>query len=189
VNLLGDTSDCATPGVSAGYTPLMRNRQNIVTMTAVAAGVLTLAAGCGWPTGPNPIRPGGSTTSTGVGSCAATSLAPQVRDDQGTAGTQRFVVTLTNRGSSTCALVGYPVLVLRDANGRLLPPAQPTGQSLTVRLSAGHSATATMTVTPAACPTVPLASTAAVSPPGSSYSTNLSVRIPVCRPTISPVVS
>jgi hypothetical protein len=46
-----------------------------------------------------------------------------------------------------------------------------------------------MTVTPAACPTVPLAATAAVSPPGSSYSTNLPVRIPVCRPTISPVAS
>jgi hypothetical protein len=45
-----------------------------------------------------------------------------------------------------------------------------------------------MTVTPAACPEVPLATTAAVSPPGSSHSTNLPVSIPVCRPTISPVV-
>jgi hypothetical protein len=83
--------------------------------------------------------------------------------------------------------VGYPVLVLRDSDGRLLPPAHPIGRSTTVRLPAGRSATATMTVTPAACDAVPRASTAAVSPPGSSHSTTLPVSIPVCRPTISPV--
>jgi hypothetical protein len=111
-----------------------------------------------------------------------------VRDDQGTAGTQRFTVLLTNRGSTTCSIVGYPVLVLRDSDGHVLPPARPTGESKTVRLSAGRSATATMTVTPAACEDLQLAATAAVSPPGSSHATTLPVSIPVCQPTISPVV-
>jgi hypothetical protein len=165
----------------------MSNRRNIVTMTAAAAGVLALAGGCGWPTASTPLRPSAG-TSTGVKTCADVSLSPAVRDDQGTVGTQRFQVVLTNRGSATCSIVGYPVLVLRDADGRLLPPAYPTGVSKTVKLPAGRSARATMTVSPAACPTLPLAATAAVSPPGSSYSTKLPVRIPVCRPTISPVV-
>jgi hypothetical protein len=115
-------------------------------------------------------------------------LSPAVRDDQGTPGTQRFTVVLTNRGSATCSVVGYPVLVLRDAGGQVLPPAYPTGVSTTVRLAAGRSATATMTVSPAACDSVPVASSAAVSPPGSGYATTLPVTIPVCRPTISPVV-
>jgi hypothetical protein len=163
----------------------MRNRRNIVTMTAAAAGVVALAGGCAWPT--VPLRPGTSTPSAGVMACSAASLSPQVRDAQGTAGTQRFLVVLTNTGSSTCSMLGYPVLVLRDAQGRLLPPAYPTGQSKAVRLPAGRSATAMMTVTPAACTTVPLAATAAVSPPGSRHSTSLPVRIPLCRPTISPV--
>lgn len=167
----------------------MRNRQSIVTMTLAAAGVLALAGGCGWPTLPTAVRPGNVQPSHGTGTCTATSLSPDVQDDQGSAGTQRFRVVLTNSGSTTCSIVGYPVLVLRDAAGHLLPPAYPTGQSTTVRLPAGRSATATMTVTPAACTTVPLASTAAVSPPGSSHSTTLPVHIPVCRPTISPVTS
>ena len=157
-------------------------------MTAAAAGVLTLAGGCGWPAVPTSIRPSKATHSTGAQTCPAASLSPDVQDGQGSAGTQRFLVVLTNRGSTTCSIVGYPVLVLRDGSGRLLAPAHPTGESTTVRLPAGRSATAMMTVTPAACSAVPLAATAAVSPPGSSHSTSLPVRIPVCRPTISPVV-
>lgn len=164
----------------------MRNRQNIVTMTATTVGVLALAGGCAWPTVPN--RPSSSTPSTGVVACAPTSLAPEVRDSRATAADQRFVVVLTNRGRATCSIVGYPVLVLRDAAGRLLAPAHPIGVSKAVRLSPGSSATATMTVTPSACSTAPIAATAAVSPPGSSHSTRLPVRIPVCDPTISPVV-
>src|SRR4051794_15445391 len=163
-------------------------RRNIVTMTAAAAGVLALAGGCAWPVVPSTARPGSAAPSAANKTCADASLAPVVRDDQGTPGTQRFRIVLTNRGSSTCSIVGYPVLVLRDAHGGLLPPAYPTGESKTVRLAAGRSATATMTVTPAACSAVPVAATAAVSPPGSSYSTKLPVRIPVCSPTISPVV-
>src|ERR1700712_2290346 len=165
----------------------MRNRRNIVTMTAAAAGVLTLAGGCGWPANPTSIRPSKAPHS-GAQTGAAASLSPDVQDGQGSAGTQRFLVVLTNRGSTTCSIVGYSVLVLRDGRGRLLAPAHPTGESTTVRLPAGRSATAMMTVTPAACSAVPLAATAAVSPPGSSHSTSLPVRIPVCRPTISPVV-
>jgi hypothetical protein len=45
-----------------------------------------------------------------------------------------------------------------------------------------------MTVRPAACADIATSATAAVSPPGSSHSTTLPVRIPVCQPTISPVV-
>ncbi len=157
-------------------------------MTAAATGVLALAAGCGWPTAPTLSKPTKSTSSGASSACSAASLAAAVRDDQGSAGTQRFRVVLTNKGAATCSIVGYPVLVLRDADGRLLPPAHPRGESKTVRLQAGRSATATMTVNPAACSAVPLAATAAVSPPGSSHSTKLPVRIPVCRPTISPVV-
>lgn len=155
-------------------------------MTATTVGVVALAGGCVWPTVPS--RPSSATPSSGVVACAAESLAPDVRLQQRTAGTQRFLVVLTNTGSATCSVVGYPVLVLRDAQGGLLPPAHPIGVSEAVRLSAGRSATATMTVTPSACPSVPMSATAAVSPPGSGHSTKLPVRIPVCRPTISPVV-
>ena len=156
-------------------------------MTATAAGVLALAGGCGWPAVPTTVKavtakPAASAT------CSPSALTPAVRDGQGTAGTQRFTVVLTNRGSAACTMIGYPVLVLRDADGSVLPPAYPTGISKTVRLAAGRSATATMTVTPAACDDVPVASTAAVSPPGSSSATSLPVTIPVCQPTISPVV-
>lgn len=158
-----------------------------MTIAASAAGVLALAGGCGWPAVPTPLRPLAGSPAAGIPTCSATSLAPEVRDDQGTAGTQRFRVVLTNRSTSTCTVLGYPVLVLRDADGRLLPPARPSGESKTVRLDAGRSASATLTVTPAGCPEVALASTAAVSPPGSGHSTKLPVQIPVCRPLISPV--
>ncbi len=157
-------------------------------MTAAAAGVVAFAGGCGWPAVPTTVKAITAKSAAGTATCAPTVLTPEVRDDQGTAGTQRFTVVLTNRGSATCSIVGYPVLVLRDSDGRVLPPANPTGVSQPVRLPAGRSATASMTVTPAACDTVPLASSAAVSPPGSSHATTLPVSIPVCQPTISPVV-
>jgi hypothetical protein len=165
----------------------MSNRRNIATMAASAAGVLALVGGCGWPTAPTLSRPS-ATPAPSVPTCVAASLVPQVGEDQGTAGTQRFRVVLTNTGASTCAVVGYPVLVLRDAGGRVLAPAYPIGISGAVKLAAGRSATAVLTVTPAACDEAPLATTAAVSPPGSSYGTRLPVRVPVCQPTISPVV-
>lgn len=155
-------------------------------MTATTAGVLALAGGCGWPAVPTTAK-ALTAKPTATVTCAPTVLSPAVHDDQGTAGTQRFTVVLTNRSATACTIVGYPVLVLRDADGSVLPPAYPTGVSKTVRLTAGRSATATMTVTPAACDAVPVASTAAVSPPGSSHATTLPVSIPVCQPTISPV--
>jgi hypothetical protein len=162
----------------------MRIRGKIVTMTATTAGVLALAAGCGWPIVPTTL---GQPVDSAAATCAGTALTSAVRDDQGTAGTHHFTVSFTNTGSRACSVFGYPVLVLRDAQGRLLQPAQPAGVSRTVRLAAGRSATATLTVTPAACSTVPQASSAAVSPPTNDRSTTLPVAIPVCRPTISPL--
>lgn len=162
-----------------------------MTMTATAAGVLALSAGCGWPTAPTVGRSATSGTAAAGSSapdCSGASLSSAVHDDQGTAGTRHFTVVFTNTGSATCSLFGYPVLVLRDAHGRLLAPAHPTGQSATVQLSAGRSATSALTVTPAACSTVPTAATAAVSPPSNDRSATLPVSIPVCRPTISPLV-
>lgn len=163
-----------------------------MTMTASAAGVLALSAGCGWPTTPTGLGTSAGSNGAKAGSaasdCSGAALSSAVHDDQGTAGTRHFTVVLTNTGSTTCSLFGYPVLVLRDAQGRLLAPAHPTGESAPVRLPVGGAATAALTVTPAACSTVPTAATAAVSPPSNDRSTTLPVSIPVCRPTISPLV-
>ena len=74
MNLRVDTGECIPLRVAAGYTNLMRNRQNIVTMTATVAGVLALSGGCVWPASPTRLSNSSGTTAVfeiqaGVSAC------------------------------------------------------------------------------------------------------------------------
>jgi hypothetical protein len=79
---------------------------------------------------------GGGTAATTSGppavrTCPSSSLTAKLVDSDGAAGTIYYTVALTNTGSATCALRGYPGVSLLDAaEGQLGAPAdrEPAGQ-------------------------------------------------------------
>ncbi len=55
------------------------------------------------------------------GPCAAAGLRVQQTSQDGAAGHIHFVVAVTNTATSSCALSGYPNLIMLDAGGKPMP--------------------------------------------------------------------
>ena len=82
-----------------------------------------------------------SATPTTVAQCASANLAVSLTSGSGTAGTYYYWLTLTNNGSQSCTMTGFPGVSLLDKSGVMLGQASrtsATAQKLTV--AAGKAA-------------------------------------------------
>jgi hypothetical protein len=109
---------------------------------------------------------------------------------QGAAGTEFSAIRFRNRSETACTLRGYPGVSLLDGRRQQIgqPATRVNGSGSAVEVSPGDVATATFSVTPAACQDG--ASTSAfvrVFPPGERADVVLPAQVPVCRPAIRPV--
>ena len=136
----------------------------------MAAGVVVSAAGCTSTTttpthattvtvpaslSPSPSTPlsspGTTTAQTGapLTECSTASLTGSLGQSAGAAGTDTVPIVLTNRGSASCTLQGWPgVSAVAGGNGTQIGPAATLDRSTphaTVTLAPGASAQATLT--------------------------------------------
>jgi hypothetical protein len=135
--------------------------------------------------------PASASPSAAVGtSCTTGQLTVSFEPGQGAAGTQFSAVRFRNRSETACTLQGYPGVSLLDARRTQIgrPASRIGGSAPTIRLGAGDVATATFSVTPAACDSVPAPSAfVRVFPPGERADVVLPASVPVCEPAIRPV--
>jgi hypothetical protein len=84
------------------------------------------------------------TTPQAVTACATSQLSLSLGQSQGAAGTTYTPIVLTNQGSVSCRLTGYPGVSFLDASGAQVGPsaARTSGHVRTVTLSAHGSASA-----------------------------------------------
>jgi Protein of unknown function (DUF4232) len=84
------------------------------------------------------------TTPVAAGPCASAHLALSVGLGQGTAGTSYQVLVLTNTGSATCTLFGYPGVSFVTSSGALIgrPSSRDHGRVRTITLHPGGAANA-----------------------------------------------
>lgn len=96
--------------------------------------------------------PGSSATTAPAGpaQCATSALTGSLTGADGTAGSVYYQLVLTNSGSSTCVVEGYPgVSFVYGSQGQQVgaAAARTTGNVVPVTLSAGSSAHATLQIT------------------------------------------
>ena len=137
-----------------------------------------------------------STTSTTAATTACNSLTGSVGQQQGAAGTQTGVITLTNTGATTCTMDGYPTVGLYSSSGVPLTVTMVDGLTVQVSPPAATAPPATVAVAPSAtaqftyqwsdvpsgnetsCPSSEMASVTA--PGGSRASANFALSIAPC---------
>jgi hypothetical protein len=83
-------------------------------------------------------------TPVAAGPCASAHLALSIGIGQGTAGTSYQVLVLTNTGSKSCTLFGYPGVSFVTSGGALIgrPSSRDRGPVRTITLPAGGAANA-----------------------------------------------
>jgi hypothetical protein len=98
-----------------------------------------------------PSSPSSSPTATvtvtapvSSGPCSSSHLKLTLGIGQGTAGTSYQVLVLTNTGSTSCTLFGYPGVSFVDASGAIIgkPSSRDHGVEHTITLAAGGAANA-----------------------------------------------
>jgi Protein of unknown function (DUF4232) len=91
---------------------------------------------------------GGSTSTTTPAStrCHTSQLTAAVGANQGAAGSIYIAITLTNHGSTTCVIAGYPGVSLLDGGGHQIgtPATRATGSSHPVTLVPGAVSSTTV---------------------------------------------
>lgn len=145
-------------------------------------------------TAPNSTAP--SPASTGAAeagaACGTSQLGVRQTEGQGAAGTEYSGITFTNRSGSTCTLQGYPGVSLLDAQRRQMgqPATRVHASDPVVVLAPGQSATASFSVSPAACASSSLPAKSAylrVFPPGQRADVVVTAQVFACAPQIRPV--
>jgi hypothetical protein len=81
-----------------------------------------------------------TTTTTAAATAACDHITAAPGQGQGAAGTITGTVTVTNAGSSSCTVDGYPTLALLSGSGAPLPVTMVDGLSVTVTPQAGAAA-------------------------------------------------
>jgi hypothetical protein len=84
------------------------------------------------------------THSASVAACSSSHLALSLGVGQGTAGTTYQVLVLTNTGSTSCTLFGYPGVSFVDSTGAIIgkPSSRDPGAEHTITIAAGAAANA-----------------------------------------------
>ncbi|HVA60102.1 MAG TPA: DUF4232 domain-containing protein [Mycobacteriales bacterium] len=139
----------------------------------------------------------------GLPACATGELSAGLAGTQGAAGHILDVFSLTNRGTGSCRLDGYPGLALLDRAGRGLPTdpvhgadmAFPAVSAHPVVLNAGQAASFSVgysDVPSGAQPDCSNAAALAITPPGQSSALRVATALAPCgggRLDVSPVVA
>lgn len=141
------------------------------------------------------------TAPVAVRPCSSRHLALTVSTGQGTAGTSYQVLVLTNTGSSSCTLFGYPGVSFVTSSGTLIgrPSARDRGPVHTITLPAGGPSSALSrqpepgNFAPAAC-RPRTADRVRVFPPGQTVALFAANHVQVCstgtgRTGIGPMVA
>jgi hypothetical protein len=139
--------------------------------------------------------PATTTTTATTAMCQSTQLSVSPMQGSGAAGTIEMSVVLTNRGSSTCSLFGYPGMQLLDASGANLPTNVIRGGGPLFPVAAANQAPKTVLIAPGAsgsfglsysdvpvgnetsCPT---SANAEITPPGNTSSVTVALAIAPC---------
>ncbi len=138
---------------------------------------------------------GPTSTTAGVTTCPASQLQLTLTDANGAAGQQEDTVVMTNTGTITCTLVGYPGMQLYDASGAAIPTTVVRGQQTfavaaanqpvnLVTLSPGQAGAYTLhyeDVPVGAETSCPISSTAQVTPPNDVDTVPVDLRIAPCN--------
>jgi uncharacterized protein DUF4232 len=96
------------------------------------------------PASPTPTATVTVTHTASAAACSSSHLALSLGIGQGTAGTTYQVLVLTNTGSTSCTLFGYPGVSFVDASGAIIgkPSSRDPGVEHTITLPAGGAANA-----------------------------------------------
>jgi hypothetical protein len=137
-----------------------------------------------------PSPPSSAETPSGS-ACATSQLTVEQTEGQGAAGTEYSGITFRNRSARTCLLQGYPGVSLLDAQrSQMGQPAERVSESdPKVLLGPGQVATASFSVSPAACANglPPKSAYLRVFPPGQRADLVVPAQVFACAPRIRPV--
>jgi hypothetical protein len=89
-----------------------------------------------------------TTTAAQSSTCQVTSLLVAPQQGSGAAGTIEMSVNLTNHGSSSCTLFGYPGMQLLDGSGNKLPTIVVRGGGPQFSVAAANQGPVTVTLAP-----------------------------------------
>ena len=144
-----------------------------------------------------------SATGTPAGNaqtCSSARLRLSLSGSQGAGGTNYAVYLLTNTGTSTCVLQGYPTVKLLDQNGVVVGgPASNTGPPITgapqgvhlITIAPGKSAAFKLTYIEnqpvGQCPNPTYGSSLSVIPPGATTPLTLQARVGACELAVGPI--
>lgn len=114
----------AATGLSASRSSAPAAGPGAAPATTSASATSTSAAGS---------APGGSSAPGAAGTppCSSSHLSVREVSEQAATGHEQLVVALTNTGTATCTLTGYPGLQLVTASGSPLPTTEHRGSSYT----------------------------------------------------------
>lgn len=115
--LAGCGSSASSTG-SAGGSPQSTGGGSTTTVTTTSSQASTSG---GTSTGPTADSTSGSSgTAAGVAACRTRSLHLSLISGQGAAGTAYITFGLTNAGSTSCTMIGYPGVAVLDGSGRIV---------------------------------------------------------------------
>ncbi len=149
------------------------NRGRVVGFLGACTASILLAA-CG-TSASSPTTTGATTTVVpALATCTTAVLSASLANDQGAAGTFSYVLTLTNRGATTCRTEGYPGVSLINAMGHLIgiPATRVPKRISSITLAPSQRAHATIFITDsgAVCDHATVANSLRVYPPDQTTS-------------------
>ncbi len=129
---------CSSTKSSASHETATTTRPTTTTTASTSSTTTT-------PTGSSSTTSGASTSTTASGgtpNCPTSQLSAALQPSQGAAGHVITPLSLTNHGTSTCVLSGYPGVSLLDAGGNAMqtPATRATRPVTTVVLGPGVAA-------------------------------------------------
>lgn len=182
----GSGGSGSTAGQSAEAGPV---QPSVAPTTLPPPGSAAPNAAAPTPTATPPTATGAARAGS---ACATSQLTVRQTEGQGAAGTEYSGITFTNHSGSTCTLQGYPGVSLLDAQRRQLgqPATRVSASDPVVVLTSGQSATASFSVSPAACANGDVPARSAylrVFPPGQRADVVVAAQVFACAPRIRPV--
>ncbi|NGN70264.1 DUF4232 domain-containing protein [Streptomyces sp. A7024] len=141
----------------------------------------------GSPSRKNAPPSGEATDGTAPRRCETAKLSASVRTGDAAAGSIYRYLVLTNRGSVTCRLTGYPGVSLLDADGKQLgDPATRDAKGYTpITLAPGKSASSTLRTINHQGDCLPTSTRVRVYPPGNTASLTAPAEIDLCDKTFT----
>jgi hypothetical protein len=134
----GGASSGGTKDVSLGTTPTHHHSRTSTPVTPTT----TTATSVPQPTNTVTV----TSAPVGIPRCLSSHLALSLGSSQGAAGSTYTPIVLTNTGSSTCELHGFPGVSFVDASGHLIgkPARETAGAEKTITLKSGSAANSTL---------------------------------------------